>query len=241
MAWGTPTALGTVVNTTVAAHSGSISSVTVSAGVLVIVVGAMNAHATGDTIVVSDSVNGTTGWTVHTRYRGTNVGCTFVAFSLMPSGLSSGSITVEDTATGSTNFGSLTFQAYSVTGNASSNVEDTAAFNANDSNTGTTTPSIVSGTPANTGDLFVSTYMSLNSVAATGYTEDAAWSALLAPTGHGSPAQTAAAGYVVNAGSGTKTHAPTTNSVVYAQTIIAFVVSGGAVVSHKLLSSMGVG
>lgn len=239
MAWGTPTALNTPVSVTATQHSLAMTGVTVSAGVLVIVAGGMRANSGGtDAIVVSDSVNGTTGWSVAQHNRATTTDITYIAWSLMPSGLSAGSITVADTASGATNFTACAFGAYSVTGNAASSVNDSAATNGTDQ-AATTTPAITSGAPANAGDLFVACYSSPNNITGA-YTEDAGWNNLFNKVG-GTTLTTSAA-YVVNASATTKTWTPTTGNVVAVQEITAFIVAGGAAAgSHKLLASTGAG
>src|SRR5690348_16646127 len=98
MAWGTPTALNTPVSVTATQHSLTMSGATVSAGTLVFIAGAMRANSGGDTIVASDSVNGTTGWTVVSHNRAGTTDISYIAWSLMPSGLSAGSVTIADGA-----------------------------------------------------------------------------------------------------------------------------------------------
>jgi len=223
MAWGTPTSLGTPVTSSSSVHSLSMTGVTVSAGVLVFICGAMRPNANTDTIVASDSVNGTTGWTVTQHNRATAVDTSFIAWSLMPSGLTSGSVTIAD-GSGAANFTHCAFGAFSVTGSATSSVNDSAATNGTDQ-TATTTPAITSGTPANAGDLFVAVYSSPNSNAGA-YTEDAGWNNLFNKLGDAS--LTTSAAYVVNASATTKTWTPTTGSVVAIQEITAFIVAGAA-------------
>jgi len=236
MAWGTPTALNTPVSVTASQHSLSMTGATVSAGTLVFICGAMRANSGGDTIVASDSVNGTTGWTVISHNRSGTTDISYIAWSLMPSGLTSGSVTIAD-GSAAANFSACAFGAYSVTGNASSSINDSAATNGTDQ-AATTTPAITSGTPANAGDLFVAVYSSPNSNGGA-YSEDGAWNNLFNKAG-GSTLTTSAA-YVVNASATTKTWTPTTGSVVAIQEITSFIVAGAVVpATGSTLMMMGV-
>jgi len=223
MAWGTPTSLGTPVFVAATQHSLSMTGVTVSAGTLVVVAGAMRGNSGGDTVVASDSVNGTTGWTVVQHNRSGTTDISFIAWSLMPSGLSSGSITIADGAAAA-NFTACGFGAYSATGSATSSVNDSAATNGTDQ-AATTTPAITSGTPANAGDLFVAVYSSANANTGT-YTEDAGWNNLFNKLGNST--NTISAAYVVNASATAKTWTPTTGNVFAVQEITAFIVAGAA-------------
>jgi len=168
-------------------------------------------------------VNGTTGWTVIQHNRSVSGDTGYIAWSLMPSGLTSGSVTIAD-GSAAANFTHCAFGAFSVTGSATSSVNDSAATNGTDQ-AATTTPAITSGTPANAGDLFVAVYSSPNSNAGA-YTEDAGWNNLFNKLGDAS--LTTSAAYVVNASATTKTWTPTTGSVVAIQEITAFIVAGAA-------------
>jgi len=206
-----------------------MAGVTVSAGTLVFICGAIRPNANTDTIVASDSVNGTTGWTVVSHNRAGTTDISFIAWSLMPSGLSSGSVTISD-GSGAVNFSFCGFGAYKVTGNASSSVNDSAATNGTDQ-AATTTPAITSGTPANAGDLFVAVYSSANTNAGA-YTEDAAWNNLFNKLGNTS--NTISAAYVVNASATAKTWQPTTGNVFAVQEITAFKVAGGTTFNQSV-------
>lgn len=241
MAWGTPTSLAAASGTGTAAHSLTSGTLTSAANTFVVVTGAMRANANGDAVVVTDSNGGNT-WTVFSHYRPATGNVSFIAYSLMEAGISSGTITVSDTTTGATQFAACGFQAFSVTGGATSSIEDTNAQGSNDG-AATTTPTVTSGTPAVSGDLFFAVYMAPNANTNT-YTEDAGngWTNCMLKAGANSGSSiTTSAGYQVNAGTGTLTHAPTTSNNVYSQVVTAFKVASGVVVSHKLLSSVGVG
>src|SRR5208282_2862780 len=101
MAWGTPSSLGTVTSNT-AAHSATISGVSVAQNLLIVVSGEMQANANGDAILVSDSASNF--YTVHYYYKPANQGACFIAFAIAATALSSGSITIADTSTTGTKF-----------------------------------------------------------------------------------------------------------------------------------------
>ncbi len=229
MPWGTPTSLGTVTSNT-AAHSATISSVTVAQNLLIVVSGEMQASANGDAILVSDSAGNS--YTVHYYYRSANQGGCFIAFAIAATALSSGSITIADTSTTGTKFNAIAAAAYSVSGAATSGTEDTAAF-ATNSGGATTSPTITSGTPANSGDLFWAVYGTPNNNGT--YSEDTGdgWTNLQSRLQPSSGASTGIA-YQVNSGTGTKAHDPTTSSLGYEQMIVAFVAAASAVALSAL-------
>lgn len=213
MSWGTPASLGTA-NTSTAAHTLVLSAVTVAQGSLIVVTGGMS-QTNGNAVIVTDSAGNT--YTVVQRYRGASAVVGFIAFAIATTALSSGSITIAATTTGATNFNSAAFGAFSVTGGTA---EDVAAETTGE-NTATTTPSLTSGAPANSGDIFFCTSY-VGSTNANVYTEDGAWTNLINQLGSSvSQPHALSASYLVDAGSSAQTHAPTYGSVVNITQIIA--------------------
>jgi hypothetical protein len=206
-----------------AQHSLVLSSVTIGVGDLLVVTGALQPNASGDAIVVSDSAGNS--WTVvQVLSGGATVSIEFIAYAVIATALSSGSVTVADTSNGSTNFSVCAFHAFDVAGAATSSPEDTAA-QATHGAAATTSPTITSGTPAQAGDLFFAVYGSPATNTST-YTEDTGngWTnaSLKEGTSGATPNITTSAAYLTNSGTGTKTHTPTTSSSSYGQVLIAF-------------------
>lgn len=220
MAWGTPTTIGTNLSTTTGAQTGNITSVTASIGDLVIVSGSVNRGGTA-TVSISDSASNTWSTVVQDFHAGSGTHG-FLAGAYITNALSGGTITVS--ISGGINWTSATAGASKVTGAASSSTNDTAA-NQNTNAAATTTPTITSGTPANAGDIFFTTYANVGATTDS-YTEDTTngtWSTLYSKSG--TATSTFAQSYQVNAGSGTMKHQPTTTSRGYVQAIMAFKVA----------------
>jgi hypothetical protein len=224
-AWGTPSQLGTAVDAG-AAHSLTTSTITVTQNDLIFVTGEMQANGNGNAVLCSDSAGNT--YTTFSRYRTGTTGVAFVCWAIAATALSSGTVTVADTSTGGTNFTHCTMAVNSVSGNTTSSVEDSAAEGANDG-AATTAPTVTSGTPGTAGDLFVVVYGSISTNANT-YTEDAGHSWTNRNSKIGSTSLTMSSGYLIDAGTSTHIHAPTTGNVTYAQVVTAFklAVSAGA-------------
>lgn len=239
MAWGTPTSLGAFVQQNTGGHSLVYSSITVAQNSLIVITGGMRANTGADTIVVSDSAGNNYTVAQHTRAGTTTIG--FIAWAVASTALSAGTITVADTSTGTTNFTACAFQGFSVTGENTGTPNDSAATASNDA-AATTTPTVTSGVPSASGELFFAVYMA--SVANNNtYTEDATngWTnAMLKAGSTGGTIMTASSAYQVNAGSSAVTHAPTTSSASYTQTIVAFQLSSNVIAASSTFSMMGV-
>lgn len=125
---------------TTAATSQSLGSITAAAGTLVVLFGSMTSASTALGPTVSDSAGNS--WHVHTKANSgtTNLIC-FIAWSVLSTGLSSGSITI--TRSGSGNITSWCMGAASVTGG--SGAEDAGVLA---SATGTSVSPLATGAAA---------------------------------------------------------------------------------------------
>lgn len=235
MAWGTPASLGVASGSS--AHSVTLSGVSVSAGDLIVVCIAYRAKAYTDAILVSDSAGNS--YTVHKQqYSTTNVFGVAVAYAVATSALSSGGITVFDTATGSNNFTNAVFAAYSISGGATSSPEDTSVLVSTVG--GEQFPSgmnLTSGTPTQAGDLLIGLF---NSTGLSSFTESASWTTLIdRQQGSGFTNTKISASYYVNSGSGAVTWNPTSGgSGAYVPIIIGFKIAsaGGSGVTVEAVS-----
>jgi hypothetical protein len=211
--WSAPTIIQN--NNAVAAHSCSNVG-SVAQGSFMIEVGGAITNATADAMVVTDNAGTGNVWsTAYTSYRTTTINAVFVSWAYNTGAFSGKTVSVSDTSTGATNFIRAACSLIAVTGG---NSEDTAVRGAN-AGTATTTPTVTSGTPTKAGDLFIVSYHSPNNVT-NAYTEDAAWTNLVNRNGDSNEQNSIA--YLINSGTGTKTHAPTTASQTYVQEIIGF-------------------
>ena len=239
MSWGTPTIIGTSLTTTVGATSGNITSVTASVNDLVVVSGSIVKSAgSGVTVSLSDSAGNT--YTVIKGYASGPACIGFIGWAYITSSLSAGTITVS--ISGGANWSSAEAGASKVKGAASSTTEDTSA-RATTNAAASTSPTITSGTPTNSGEIFFCTYANAGSTADT-FTEDSthSWTNLYAKTG--TTSSTFSQSYEINSGSGTLIHNPTTTSRAYVQCIMAFNLAasgGGAKVVSPSLMLLGVG
>lgn len=236
MAWGTPASLGVASGSS--AHSVTLSGVSVSAGGLIVVAIAYRAKAYTDAILVSDSAGNS--YTVHKQqYQTTNPFGVAVAYAVATSALSSGSITVSDTASGSTNFTNAVFAAYSVSGGATSSPEDTSVLVSTVGSGQFSSPgmNLTSGTPTQAGDLLIGLF---NSTGLSAVSESAGWSTLVdRQQGSGFSNTNISASYYVNSGSGAVTWNPTsTGSGAYVPILIGFKIApaGGSGVTVEALS-----
>lgn len=233
----TVTSQGTA-NTTAAAHSLTVGSLTIGAGTLVIVGCNMNANISGDAITITDSASNS--WTAAGQeYNPTGTIGGGISWSILTSGLSSGTISCSDTTTGTTNFSHAAMWVATVTGAASSSPEDTAV-RAVHNGTSTTSPTITSGTPSIANELFIVIYSA--GASNTGvYTEDPNWTNFESRIGNGG--LTLSAAYLTNSGTGTEQHNPTTVSASYAQVVTGFKPSGSPPPTCRpgSLAMMGVG
>jgi hypothetical protein len=214
-AWGTPTQRDTKVDSG-AAHSLASNAVTIAQNSLILVTGQMTAAGNGNTILVTDSAGNS--YTVIQHYRTAASNAAFLAYAIASTALSGGTVTVADTATGGTNFTHCGFAVNSVTGNATASVEDSAAQASNDG-AATTSPTVTSGTPGTAGDLFVAVYESASPNTGT-YTEDGNWTNINLKIGSANLMMSAA--YLIDAGTSTHTHNPTTTNQNYSQVVTAF-------------------
>lgn len=108
-------------------------------------------------------------------------------------------------------------------GFTSGTLEDAAVFASNVNNSGSTTPTVTSGTPTQAGDLFLSAYSSDGNIFTLTYTEDAAWTnrTINTPPDYGWSSQVGSGATKVNNTAGTLQHNPTlSNAQNYAQIII---------------------
>lgn len=138
-------------------------------------------------------------------------------YSVLTSALVSGTDTITDTATGA---GSTDINAVKITG-LSSTPLDTAVTN---TATGTgTNPSVTSGTPTASGECFIAV-VSYRNDAGT-FTQDTTNGWAAPPNslfGSAGPTIGSSGGNQVNAGTGTKTFAPTISNTSWAAAIVGF-------------------
>jgi hypothetical protein len=181
-----------------ASHTTVRSAVTIASGHLVLVGMEMRPAANGDNFGVTDSAGDT--FTIHTCNNGTAAWAVGIAWAIT-SGLSAGTVTVADGASGTaTTIGS---SVNDVTGFNSSSPEDAATYACNLNTTGTSsTPTVTSGSPSQSGDQFYSNIIYANGPT---FTEDASWAAV---SSMGNTSAQSRDAQLLNAGSGTETRAP---------------------------------
>lgn len=204
-AWTGPTLLGFSQSSS-GATSKSITGVTASAGSLVVFCGTTFTASTVANMSASDSAGNT--WTFRGRKSASQNMNTWIAWSVLTSPLSSGSITVSSSTN---NLLDMYMGAAAWTGQAAGPVEDTSV-QADASTALTTSPSVTSGTPSATGDLMIGVMGEYLATADT-YTEDTAngWTTIYHGVPGGGTGHMGCA-YQVNAGSGAKTYNPTVGS-----------------------------
>ena len=158
----------------------------------------------------------------------TNTNFSGVLYAVSAGGLASGA-TITFSLVSGLNATDIQFTGAYATGGLTSSPEDTSVAACN-SGTATISPTVTSGTPSQSGDLIVSSYANF----ATGFTfiEDATWTA----TFSASDSNAGVAGaYINNAGSGTKTRSPVSDSTAYAMNTVGFKLAGVAPASHSLM------
>lgn len=228
-AWATPTQVTTAVNA--GASSLTSSSVSVSAGHLIVVSGTIR----GTTITGITDQAGDTFTLATPCQRGANTDYSFVAWTVT-AGLSSQTIS---TTQGGTSTGTA-FVVWDITGQAASSPEDTAARACAFSNTAVTNPSVTSGTPSQSGDLFIASWGSPTSSSGLTYATAGSW---LPATNFfaGNTSIGTVGTYLDATGSGTtQTNSPTTASRNYMFFVTAFKPLAAASTAHSL-SATGAG
>ncbi len=205
----------------------TVSGLTISNGDLIVVGGAARLAASGDTITISDSAGDT-----FTYYEGGtgNALRSFIAY-VKTTGLSGGTVTV--TTSGSAPL-LLGISVEDVTGFDTTTPEDsTARATGNATNA---TPTITSGSPTYSGDLFYSSFQ-LGNVT---YTEDATWTNTSGTFGNTNAK--GSAGYFIAPGAGTATRTGSASgSANWRGIITGFKAAGGASPTFHGLSAIGAG
>lgn len=130
--------------------------------------------------------------------------------------LSSGNTIKYTTGSGSSN---IFLECAYATGVATSSPNDSGATNT--ATGSSTTPSVTSGSPAQSGEVFFATVMFFANVASP--TQPSGWTGLTTES-NGTVNETLTSGYIVNAGTGTETYNPTglTPSSFWAALIVAY-------------------
>lgn len=225
-----------------AQHSLGSGNITISSGDLIVVLGEMRKAVAGDTINVTDAVGNT--YTVIDPNKSGIGTCTssvsspFIAWAKATTGLTAQAITVADDVSATAT--AITFSVIDVTGYDTTTVEDTAARNCN-TGTATTTPTVISGTPTYSGNLFVSVWGVGSSASGASFTAGGSWIPS-AGYGTGNTNILELADWLDATGSSsTQTNNPTTNSKAYAMPITAFKASGSVAATSCTLGLMGVG
>lgn len=207
----------------------SVTGLTIANGDLILVGGAVRLAANADVLTVSDTAGDTFTYYEH-QTGGTSSIRTFVAFA-KTTGLSSGSVTL------TTSGGSVLVMALSVedvTGFDSVTTEDTTA-RATAALTNAV-PSITSGTPTYSADLFYSSFQ----VGNVTYTEDATWTNTVNNLGNTNSKATTA--YFVGSGTTAATRTGSTSgSGNWRGVVIGIKASGAAAPTFHGLSSIGAG
>lgn len=217
MAWGTPTSRGTATDTA-APTSLPIASVTVAAGSLILVAGAIALDT--PTITVSDSAGNTYTVIQSNNTQRSPDQVAFLAFAYAAFALAAGTVTV---AWGGAGINSALAEVFEVTGSKSVSVEDADARATAANLASTPSPTTTSGTPDYAGDLFVA--VDVTASTSTTWTEDTGngWATLRGKTlSVASDDMALAVSYQVNAGTGQLTWAPTTANATHAKIIAAF-------------------
>lgn len=211
MAWSI-TSIGS--NTGAAGATLTLTGVTVPAGALIIVCTVENGAAAIGT--VSDSVNGS-----YTNINNGNFGTVGGIFYFNnTASLSSATITFTKNASGN----DTDIAAFYATGQATSSVVDTAASATNFSGGGN--PTVTSGTPANSGDLFVG--MAGPNTNVVSWTQSTGFTNAIGSAGVVSVCSLGL-GYAVNAGTTALTYNPTVGTAgAYPACIAAFIAGGAA-------------
>ena len=222
MAWGTPTNIGTV-----SGSSGPnllLSGVTIPAGALICV--AITTIGSSTTGSVNDSVNGPT-YTLATSYQIGAILNVELHYFYNSAALSGASLTYRK---GKSN--DLTsMSAFYVTGSQTSS--DPLDLVTTPTGGSSTSPSITSGTPAASGELFVG---AVGWVLSDTFTQASLWAA--PPTAELIAGANIAGGYLVNAGAGAETYAPTLVSTAetWGALLVSFKVAAAAAFARRILT-----
>lgn len=212
----TPTVL-TSQSSTVGAQTINSPSFSAAVGTLIVVSGTI-IKTTGSALTVTISDSATNTWTTYTDYQSGSATKGFISWAYVTNVITSGTVTVA--LSGGANWTAVAFGVTGVTSGAISTSTEDTGFKATTNATAITTPTITSGTPANTYDIAFCTYANAGSTADT-YTEDTGHGWINVFSKSGSTSCTFSQAYQINTGSGTLIHAPTTTSRAYVQCVIA--------------------
>jgi hypothetical protein len=229
----------------VSTHSITSSAFSAGANTAVILQGNVTGlNNASDTLSITDSTGGAIAWAAAYQCP-TPSATTKISFSVVgytTAGFTSKTVTVADTAVAGTNWASgAALFISTVTGTASSSVEDAAARACGGSTTPSTNPSVTSGVPTGSGEFFVATYNGQRNSSGATYTEDTGNGWTLIGGAFGGANQSDGGGYQVNAGSGALTHNPTVSSAAYSHQIIALCPSGGCGAPAPMAQSCVIG
>jgi hypothetical protein len=243
-AWGTPTFIGS--DTT---DSFSITtSASVPAGALIVVVVTQLTAATAVNGTMTDNAaGGANSYTVGASNIVDIVGVAWVRgiifYAYNVNALASGKVITYTPTGGSVN---SAMSAFYVTGEQTSSAPLDASVTAVASNIGNTQPTVTSGTPGVSGELFVGAVLQ-GIVGTLSFTQDAANGWAVPPNeADDTTSALAAGGNQINAGTGTKTFAPTLGSGTPSNGVVSLIVgfkvaAGGATPKPCFLGLMGVG
>ena len=230
-AWSVTTLGGGVVHNS-SVHSVTTSSLTVSSNHIIAIVGYARTAANADPIVVSDGAGDT--FTVNQVGTGTNI--RFFAFAVT-TGLSAQTVSVSDTSTGATNFTQCDYSIVDISGGLTSSAED-AAVRASITTASTTSPALTSGSPVQSGELFLGLIGFNGALSSNTFTEDAAWTQI---NQRNDSVISMESGYFVNAGSSANTRTVTNPAAhVYDMMVMGFFANGAITpVTHLSLTGAG--
>lgn len=217
-------------------HALTSGSFNATAGKILVVLGVGRKAALGDVIGISNT-NGDA-WTIR-ECNGGGSTSSFIAYAVT-TGFVGGTVSIVDG--GAAVFTTAVMSVVEVDGGLGSSVEDTAGYACSGAGGTTTSPSLTSGDPAGTDSLMLSSYGVQTTITGLGYTEDTAngWTQIGVTGGDTNAA--GAFGYVVNTGSGTKVHNPTTASRAYRMNTLAlFAAAPPAASSAHRGALLGVG
>lgn len=177
---------------------------TITSGSLVVL--AVDEEVTGGIGTVTDSASNNYAAIVSNRIVGAAAGWGAIFYSVLTTQLpKSGTITYTKNTSGAT----ASTTVLSATGNTASPLDAAVTATASNSTTGSTTPSVTSGTPAVSGELFVGIVVAHG---VTGFTVDTGNGWATPPDfsqfNSGNRGAMVGGGSLTNAGTGTKTHAP---------------------------------
>lgn len=209
----------------------STGSVSIAQNHMAVIVGHVRGTAAGS-VSVADQKSNT--YTVYACQTPTTNSWTYIAWALMTTALSANTIT----ATFSGTVSGQDFATWDITGMAASSPEDTVVRACNGSSTTTTTPSVTSGVPSQSNELFF-TGWGIENATGTSLTANGSWVPVNG-YGTGNSTSVSLSLYLPPPSSGAQTFAPTTSAQIYSMPITAFkpLVSSSACQS---LSLLGVG